>query len=82
MSNMKTLYVGCSLILLRAMHPHGTFPNNPIPLCLGKSLSHAFWKNSETVNLREVLVMDLSSLKMNPKEKVKDFNQRFLTLKN
>jgi hypothetical protein len=30
----------------------------------------------------EVLVMDLSSLRMNPKEKVKDFNQRFLTLKN
>jgi hypothetical protein len=30
----------------------------------------------------EVLVMDLSNLKMNPKEKVKDFNQRFLTLKN
>jgi hypothetical protein len=30
----------------------------------------------------EVLVMDLSSLKMNPKEKVKYFNQRFLTLKN
>jgi ribonuclease HI len=26
--------------------------------------------------------MDFSSLKMNPKEKVKDFNQRFLTLKN
>jgi hypothetical protein len=26
--------------------------------------------------------MELSSLKMNPKEKVKDFNQRFLTLKN
>jgi hypothetical protein len=33
------------------------------------------------VNLR-VLVMDLSNLKMNAKEKVKDFNQRFLTLKN
>jgi hypothetical protein len=30
----------------------------------------------------EVLVMDLSSLKMNPKEKFKDFNQIFLTLKN
>jgi hypothetical protein len=30
----------------------------------------------------EVLVMELSSLKMNPKEKVKDFNQIFLTLKN
>jgi hypothetical protein len=30
----------------------------------------------------KVLVMDLSSLKMNPKEKVKYFNQRFLTLKN
>jgi hypothetical protein len=30
----------------------------------------------------EVLVMDLSNLKMNAKEKVKDFNQRFLTLKN
>jgi hypothetical protein len=30
----------------------------------------------------EVLVMELSSLKMNLKEKVKDFNQIFLTLKN
>jgi hypothetical protein len=30
----------------------------------------------------EVLVMELSSLKMNPKENIKDFNQRFLTLKN
>jgi len=30
----------------------------------------------------EVLVMEHSSLKMNPKEKIKDFNQRFLTLKN
>ena len=30
----------------------------------------------------KVLVMELSSLKMNPKEKIKDFNQRFLTLKN
>jgi hypothetical protein len=30
----------------------------------------------------EVLVMELSSLRMNPKDKIKDFNQRFLTLKN
>jgi hypothetical protein len=30
----------------------------------------------------EVLVMDLSNLKMNAKEKFKDFNQIFLTLKN
>jgi hypothetical protein len=30
----------------------------------------------------EVLVMELSSLKMKPKEKVKDFNQRFPSLKN
>jgi hypothetical protein len=30
----------------------------------------------------EVLVMELSNLIMNPKEKIKDFNQRFLTLKN
>ena len=30
----------------------------------------------------EVLVMELSILKMNPKEKIKDFNQRFLTLNN
>jgi ribonuclease HI len=30
----------------------------------------------------EVLVMDLSNLRMNAKEKVKHFNQRFLTLKN
>jgi hypothetical protein len=30
----------------------------------------------------EVLVMELSILEMNPKEKVKEFNQIFLTLKN
>jgi hypothetical protein len=30
----------------------------------------------------EFLVMELSSLKMNPEEKIKNFNQRFLTLKN
>jgi hypothetical protein len=30
----------------------------------------------------EILVMELSSLKMNPKEKFKDFNQIFLTSKN
>jgi hypothetical protein len=30
----------------------------------------------------EVFIMKLFSLKMNPKEKVKDFNQIFLTLKN
>jgi len=30
----------------------------------------------------EVLVMELSNMKMNPKEKVKDFNKIFLTLKN
>jgi hypothetical protein len=30
----------------------------------------------------EVLIMEISILKMNPKEKVKDFNQIFFTLKN
>jgi hypothetical protein len=30
----------------------------------------------------KVLVMEISSLRMNPKEKNKDFNQIFLTLKN
>jgi hypothetical protein len=48
------------------------------------------WEKFESIFLEkfgdgkppEVLVMDLSNLKMNAKEKVKDFNQRFLTLKN
>jgi hypothetical protein len=48
------------------------------------------WENFESCFLEkfgddkslEVLVMELSNLKMNPKEKIKDFNQRFLTLKN
>jgi hypothetical protein len=48
------------------------------------------WEKFESIFLQkfgdgkppEVLVMDLSNLKMNAKEKVKDFNQRFLTLKN
>jgi hypothetical protein len=30
----------------------------------------------------EVLVMEISSLNMSPKDKVKDFKQRFITLKN
>jgi hypothetical protein len=30
----------------------------------------------------EVIVMELSNMKMNPKEEVKDFNQSFLRLKN
>jgi hypothetical protein len=30
----------------------------------------------------EVLVMEISSLRMNPKENIKDFNKRFLKLKN
>jgi hypothetical protein len=50
----------------------------------------ASWEKFESIFLEkfgdgkppEVLVMDLSNLKMNAKEKVKDFNQRFLTLKN
>jgi ribonuclease HI len=48
------------------------------------------WEKFESIFLEkfrdgkppEVLVMDLSNLRMNAKEKVKDFNQRFLTLKN
>jgi hypothetical protein len=48
------------------------------------------WEKFESIFLEkfgdgkppEVLVMDLSNLRMNVKEKVKDFNQRFLTLKN
>jgi hypothetical protein len=48
------------------------------------------WEKFESIFLEkfgdgkppEFLVMDLSNLKMNAKEKVKDFNQRFLTLKN
>jgi hypothetical protein len=48
------------------------------------------WEKFETCFLEkfgdgkslEVLIMELSNLNMNPKEKVKDFNQIFLTLKN
>jgi hypothetical protein len=39
-------------------------------------------KSTDQRKYRSMIGMDLSSLKMNPKEKVKDFNQRFLTLKN
>jgi hypothetical protein len=50
----------------------------------------ASWEKFESIFLEkfgdgkppEVLVMELSNLKMNAKEKVKDFNQIFLTLKN
>jgi hypothetical protein len=41
-----------------------------------------FLENLKDDKYPEVLVMELSNLKMNPKEKFKYFNQRFLTLKN
>jgi hypothetical protein len=45
-------------------------------------LSQFSWKKFGDGKPPEVLVMDLSNLRMDAKEKVKDFNQRFLTLKN
>ena len=59
----------------------GTFPNNPTPLSWDKFES-CFLEKFGDDKSPEVLVMELSSLKMNPKEKIKYFNQRFLTLKN
>jgi hypothetical protein len=46
------------------------------------STKFCFLEKFEDDKSPEVLVMELSSLKMNPKEKIKDFNQRFVTLKN
>jgi hypothetical protein len=60
------------------MPPHGIFLSSPKPSSLGTSLKLVSWKNSGDDKSPEVLVMELSSLKMNPKEKVKDFNQIFL----
>jgi hypothetical protein len=69
--------------LLRGMHQPGSLQNILGPHTI------VSWDRFETYFLEKfgddkslvVLVIELSSLKMNPKEKVKDFNQIFLTLK-
>jgi hypothetical protein len=58
------------------------FSQQPHTIVSWEKFESCFLEKFEDGKPLEVLVMDLSSLRMNPKEKVKDFNQRFLTLKN
>jgi hypothetical protein len=57
------------------------FPTTPYHCIMGK-LEFCFLEKFRDDKSPEVLVMELSSLKMNPKEKIKDFNKMFLMLKN
>jgi hypothetical protein len=58
------------------------FAQQPRTIASWEKFESIFLENFRDGKPPEVLVMDLSNLKMNAKEKVKDFNQRFLTLKN
>jgi hypothetical protein len=58
------------------------FSQQPRTITSWEKFESIFLEKFEDGKPLEVLAMDLSNLKMNAKEKVKDFNQRFLTLKN
>jgi hypothetical protein len=58
------------------------FAQQPRTIASWEKFESIFLEKFEDGKPPEVLVMDLSNLKMNAKEKVKDFNQIFLTLKN
>jgi hypothetical protein len=58
------------------------FSQHPHTIVSWDKFKSCFLEKFGDDNSPKVLVMEISSLKMNPKEKIKDFNQRFLTLKN
>jgi hypothetical protein len=58
------------------------FPQQPHTIVSWEKFESCFLEKFGDGKPPEVLVMDIYNLKMNPKEKIKDFNQRFLTLKN
>jgi cell division septum initiation protein DivIVA len=58
------------------------FAQQPHTIVSWEKFESFFLENFGDDKSPEVLVMEISSLKMNPKEKINDFNQIFLTLKN
>jgi hypothetical protein len=58
------------------------FTQQPQPIVSWDKLETFFLENFGDDKSPEVLVMELSSMKNNPKVNVEDFNQRFLMLKN
>jgi hypothetical protein len=58
------------------------FSQQPHTIMSWEKFDSCFLEKFRDGKTPEVLVMDLSNLNMNPKEKVKYFNQRFLMLKN
>jgi hypothetical protein len=58
------------------------FAQQPHTIVSWEKFESCFLENFGDDKSPEVLFMELSSLKINPKERIKYFNQRFLTLKN
>jgi len=71
--------IGCSLTPLKTKLQLGSFISKKLPLLAGEHLRPFLLKNSGKTK-HTTLDLDLSRIKMEPKEKVKDFNQRFLNL--
>jgi ribonuclease HI len=82
--NVEHEYVVCRLFPYTFEGNASTwyFAQQPRTITSWEKFESIFLENFGDGKPPEVLVMDLSNLKMNAKEKVKDFNQRFLTLKN
>ena len=76
---MKMWYAGCYVLLCRERHHHG-FSTLPQSITSWKQFENAFitqFNNDKTLG---TLFLEISRLRINNKEKVRDFNQIFITL--
>jgi hypothetical protein len=82
--NVKHEYVVCRLFPYTFEGNASTwyFAQQPHTIVSWEKFESCFLEKLRDGKPPEVLVMDLSSLRMNLKEKIKDFNKRFLTPKN
>ena len=75
-------YVDFSHILSRGKTVHGIFPFQEGSITSWNKFQTAFLDKFREDKTPAVLVLELSRIRMDSKEKVKDFNQRFLSLRN
>jgi hypothetical protein len=82
--NVEHEYVVCRLFPYTFKGNASTwyFSQQPHTIVSWDKFESCFLEKFGDDKILEVLVMELSSLKMNPKEKIKDINQSFLTLNN
>ena len=81
MYNMKMWHVGCSILLCRNRHHHGSLALPQGESLLGNSLKLVLSQFGDDKTLGTSFP-EISRIRINKKENVKDFNQIFISLLN